>query len=258
MTIVDLIGWAAAAVSTSIALPQGLRIASTRSVAGISTLTWQTMLIAGLAWTAHGVLYGTQQIIWPNILLAITAGWVLWQLTTARKLPVIRTWGIPIVVAALAFAADYMLGPLVYGIIMFIPGALGQSAQLREIVRANDVRGVSLISQCAGLLTHILWASFAIPSGEIAVASVAVPMALLVAATVIALLIRRHVLAVRPAVAGNAAVPTASADPASPTVSVTLADPAPPTVLAGQEHIVGNEAIAGQAEKTGPGNVINV
>jgi uncharacterized protein with PQ loop repeat len=190
-----MIGWLAALSSASLAVPQGARIAMTRSVAGVSTITWQTMLIAGLGWTAHGLLYGTQQIIWPNLLLGLTSAWVLWQLTVAHKLPVFKTWSIPMVYAALAVTADVTLGPLAFAACAFVPGAIGQVSQLREILRVPDPSGVSMVALLANLLNQVLWFAYALPAGEIAVTAISPPMACIVGASVAALWMRRRRLA---------------------------------------------------------------
>ncbi|MBN9609632.1 MAG: hypothetical protein BGO26_12660 [Actinobacteria bacterium 69-20] len=195
MSVVDAIGWIAALSSASLAVPQGARIAMTRSVAGVSTTTWQTMLIAGIAWSAHGLLYGTQQIIWPNALLAVTSAWVLWQLVTAHKLPVIRTWSIPVAVAAVAFGADMTFGPLAFAVVAFVPGSIGQVSQLRAILRVPDPSGVSMVALLASLLNQVLWFAYALPAHEVAVLAVCVPIAFLVTASVIALWVRRRQLA---------------------------------------------------------------
>ena len=195
MSVVDMVGWIAALSSASLAVPQGARIAMTRSVAGVSTITWQTMLIAGIAWTAHGLLYGTQQIIWPNMLLGVTSAWVLWQLTVAHKLPVARTWSIPVAYAALAFAADIAFGPLAFAACAFIPGAIGQISQLREILRVPDLSGVSMVALLANLLNQVLWFSYAVQAREMAVLSISPPMAGIVTASVVALWVRRRRLA---------------------------------------------------------------
>jgi uncharacterized protein with PQ loop repeat len=192
VSVVDAVGWVAAASSASLAVPQGARIAMTRSVAGVSVIAWQTMLIAGLAWTSHGLLHGTQQIIWPNALLAVTSAWVLWQLVTAHRLPVLRTWSVPVAVSALAFCADLVLGPLAFAAIAFVPGAIGQLSQLREILRVPDPSGVSMVALLAGLLNQVLWFSYALPARELAVLSVCTPMAFIIGATIVALWWRRR------------------------------------------------------------------
>lgn len=195
MSVVDAVGWIAAASSASLAIPQGVRIARLRSVAGVSTITWQSLLLAGVAWTAHGLLYGTQQVIWPNVLLAITSSWVLWQLTVARSLPWIRTWVPPLMLATLGFAVDALVGQFAFGVVVFIPGAIGQLAQIREILRAPDLSGISMVMQLVGLMNQILWFSFALPSGDMAIVAASVPIGVLYTITVIALAVRRRRLA---------------------------------------------------------------
>jgi uncharacterized protein with PQ loop repeat len=191
VSVVDAVGWIAAISSASLAVPQGARIAMTRSVAGVSTVTWQTMLIAGLAWTAHGLLTGIPQIIWPNALLAVTSGWVLAQLCRARRLPLVQTWSIPVAVAALAFVADLGLGPVAYAAVAFVPGAIGQISQLREIVRTADPAGVSMVGLLMSLANQVLWFGYAVPAGEVAVLCVCTPIGVLVTASIVALQRRR-------------------------------------------------------------------
>jgi uncharacterized protein with PQ loop repeat len=217
-----MIGWVAALSSASLAVPQGARIAMTRSVAGVSTITWQTMLIAGISWTAHGFLYGTQQIIWPNMLLGITSAWVLWQLTVAHKLPVIKTWSIPVAYAAFAFTADVTIGPLAFAACAFVPGSIGQVSQLREILRVPDPSGVSMVALLANLLNQVLWFVYAVPAGEIAVVAISPPMACIVTASIVALWLRRRRLAQRGARLELAEVIPARSTAAAPEVPSTL------------------------------------
>lgn len=224
MSVVDAVGWVAALTSAMLAVPQGARIAMTRSVAGVSTVTWQTMFIAGLAWSAHGLLYGTQQIIWPNTVLAVTSAWVLWQLVTARQLPVVKTWSIPVAFAGVAFAADLMLGPFAFAAVVFVPGAIGQISQLRAIVRAPDPSGVSMVALLVALANQVLWFSFALPTGEIAVLTVSIPIGILVTASIVALTVRRR----------------QARDPLAPTLVVTV--PAPVDLASAVEMPTASEA----------------
>lgn len=197
--VVEVIGWIAAVSSASLAVPQGARIATTRSVAGVSVITWQTMLIAGLAWTAHGIHVGIAQIIWPNALLALTSAWVMWQLSTSLKLPMLRTWGAPALYAAAAVGIDVLAGPVAYGVVIFIPGAVGQLAQLRDILRSPDASGVSMGFLLTMFINQVLWLSFAVPTGERAIMTTAFPVVIIVAVSVIALARRRRTVGSPPA-----------------------------------------------------------
>ncbi len=193
MSLVDLVGWFAALCSATLALPQVVRIARTRTVAGLSQVTWQMNTAAGIAWTGHGLLVGKAQLIWPNVLLGLTSALVLWQIIAARRLPPARTWVPPLALGVASVAADLVLGPVAFAVLAFIPGALGQLTQLRDTRRATDTSGVSMGFLGMTLLTQLSWLTFAIPSGELAVLCVATPMAVLAASNVIALWRRRAV-----------------------------------------------------------------
>ena len=198
MSLVDLVGWFAALCSATLAVPQLVRIAGTRTVAGLSQVTWQMNTAAGIGWTGHGLLVGKAQLIWPNVLLGLTSAQVLWQIVAARRLPLARTWLPAIALGMMSVAADVVLGPLAFAVLAFIPGALGQLTQLRDTRRATDTSGVSMGFLAMSLLTQLSWLTFAIPSGELAVLCVAAPMAVLAASNVIALWQRRRVVAGQP------------------------------------------------------------
>lgn len=191
VSVVDAVGWLAALCSASLALPQGLKIAVSRSVAGVSTLTWQTTLIAGLAWACHGLLTAIPQIIWPNALLLITCGWVLWQLCRARRLRTSATFAIPVGVSALAFAADLALGPVAFAAVAFVPGVVGQVSQLRAILRSADISGVSMMGLLLNMANQTLWLAYAVPAGEVAVMCVSIPIGLMIGASIVTLQYRR-------------------------------------------------------------------
>ena len=198
MSLVELIGWFAALCSATLALPQAVRTVRRRTVAGLSQVTWQMNTAAGIGWTGHGLLVGKAQLIWPNVLLALTSAFVLWQIVVARRLPVASTWLPAIGFGAASIAADVVLGPVAFAVLAFIPGALGQLTQLRDTRRATDTSGVSMGFLGMTLLTQLSWLTFAIPSGELAVLCVATPMAVLSAANVATLWQRRHAAAAQP------------------------------------------------------------
>jgi uncharacterized protein with PQ loop repeat len=198
VSLVDLVGWFAALCSATLAVPQLVRIVGTRTVAGLSQVTWQMNTAAGIGWTGHGLLVGKAQLIWPNVLLGLTSSLVLWQIVAALRLPLARTWLPAIALGMTSVAADVVLGPLAFAVLAFIPGALGQLTQLRDTRRATDTSGVSMGFLAMSLLTQLSWLTFAIPSGELAVLCVAAPMAVLAASNVIALWQRRRVVAGQP------------------------------------------------------------
>ncbi len=192
MSVVDAIGWVAALCSALLALPQGYRIAATRSVSGVSLLAWQTMLVAGIAWCAHGLLTARAQLIWPNALLAVTSAGVLWQLWRARRLTFGWVWGLPAAATAVAFGADVVAGPVAFAAVILVPDIAGALAQLVAIRRTDDVLAVSSAGLLLNLLNQVLWLIFAIPIREISVICVTIPMSALIIGTLVALRAKRR------------------------------------------------------------------
>lgn len=195
MIIGETLGWVAAVLSATLALPQMFRIFRTRSVAGLSVLAWQTLVLAGVGWTIHGLESGRLQVILPNVILGTAAIVVLSQIQRSRHLGVIATWALPAGVVIAATAADVLLGPVAYAVIMFIPAAIGQFAQVREIRQASDVSGVSLPTLLINLGAQFAWLGYALPTNEVAIIWVAAPLAVLMSLVVVALLVRRRQLA---------------------------------------------------------------
>jgi uncharacterized protein with PQ loop repeat len=191
VSVVDAIGWIAALSSACIALPQGLRILATRSVAGISPLIWQMTLVGAIAWFAHGMIVGRAQIIWPNLMLAVTAAWVLAMVCRTDRLPLGRSFALPLFCAALGFGIEVALGPVAFGVAMFVPSAVGQVSQLTTIRHSVDTTGVSMAGMVVGLVCQMLWWSYALLAGDSAIIVTATPTALFIIASIAALQVKR-------------------------------------------------------------------
>ncbi len=90
-TTIELLGYAAAALTTTSFVPQALRIVRTRNTEGIS-LGMYGILTAGIAlWMAYGVAIGSAPVILANGITLVLATTIL-TLTvrsrrTARALP---------------------------------------------------------------------------------------------------------------------------------------------------------------------------
>jgi uncharacterized protein with PQ loop repeat len=191
VSVTDAIGWIAALSSACVALPQGLRILATRSVAGISRLIWQMTLASGIAWFVHGLVVDRAQIIWPNALLAVTSAWVLIMVCRATGVSLAPAFALPVFGAAIAFGIEAALGPVAFGVAMFIPSAIGQISQLIAIRRATDTTGVSLSGLVVSLVCQLLWLCYAFPAGESAIVVAATPATVLIMVTITALQVKR-------------------------------------------------------------------
>jgi uncharacterized protein with PQ loop repeat len=191
VSVTDAIGWIAALSSACVALPQGLRILATRSVAGISRLIWQMTLAGGIAWFVHGMVAGRAQIIWPNAVLSLTSAWVVIMVCRATGGSRGGAFALPALGALLAVGIEAALGPVAFGVAMFVPSAIGQISQLIAIRKAADTTGVSLSGLLVALACQILWLCYAFPAGESAIAVTATPTAALMVITISALQIKR-------------------------------------------------------------------
>lgn len=91
MTPVEMLGYAAAAMTTASFVPQVLHTLRTRDVSGIS-LRMYSVFTAGVAlWLAYGVLLGAWPVIIANLVTLVLAGailWMAWRLRRTGKVPV--------------------------------------------------------------------------------------------------------------------------------------------------------------------------
>ncbi len=83
------------------------------------------------------------------------------------------------------------LGPVAFGVAMFIPSAVGQVSQLATIRRSVDTTGVSMAGMVVGLVCQMLWWSYALLAGDSAIIVTASPTALFIIASIAALQIKR-------------------------------------------------------------------
>lgn len=192
MSFEAALGWLAAALSGSLTVPQVLRIVRTRSVAGLNLLTWQTLLIAGISWSGHGLLVERAQILVPNAILLIGAAIVLNQLRRAESLPSVRVWALPVAASVASIALDSAFGPLVFAVMMVIPAVIGQVAQFREIRSAADVSGISPVMLMINAVAQVVWLTYALVTWELSIICVATVLIVVMTANVVALMKRRR------------------------------------------------------------------
>lgn len=190
--LVAVVGWTAATLSGAISIPQLVRTLRTRSVAGLSLLTWQTLLIAGLSWLGHGMLVGSAQIIVPNAILLGGATAVLSQLQRHRMHRWWTVWPLPVIYAATAVSLDFQVGPAAFALMMGLPAVGGQVVQLRAIRTAADVSGVSPVMLGVNAAAQLFWCAYGLLVADVAVIWVAIPLAVVMFANLAALALRRR------------------------------------------------------------------
>ncbi len=177
----DILGWAAALLASSVALPQVIRLFRTRGTGGVSVTAWRLTLAANIAWTLHGVQGENPTIIVPNLLFMICSVLILVQVGRDRSLP----W-LPLLVPSLGLAAitatlDFTLGPIAFAIAAGLPSVLGQLMQMRELLIAPMIGGLSIPFLALNALNQVLWLTWSVFAHEQSVTLVASAMGFLMA-----------------------------------------------------------------------------
>jgi len=157
VTLIFVIGWAAALIGIVSGLPQLARLFRTRDVNGLSLFGWQILLGLNLGWMSHGFLVAQVNLWVPNLIGLVTTGSVLYLMASVLKLNLFRV-GIPgLITGALMAVADVLFGSAIFGILAIIPAILVNIGQSVELVRAPVVHGVSVATLIAGFATQLSW-----------------------------------------------------------------------------------------------------
>jgi uncharacterized protein with PQ loop repeat len=157
VSLVILVGWAAALVGTILGLPQMVRLARTRNVEGLSLPAWQIILGLNIGWTSHGIILGQLNLILPNILGLVSTLPILFLMSRelGRPLPKVMLPGIVLGIGMIA--TDLLFGTAVYGLVALWPALFANIGQTLELVRSPRVVGVSPFFLIAGVLNQALW-----------------------------------------------------------------------------------------------------
>ena len=157
MTLVILVGWAAALVGTVLGLPQMVRLARTRNVEGLSLPAWQIILGLNIGWTSHGIILGQLNLILPNILGLVSTLPILFLMSRELGRPLLKVMLPGIVLGIGMIATDLLFGTAVYGLVALWPALFANIGQTLELVRSPRVVWVSPFFLIAGVLNQALW-----------------------------------------------------------------------------------------------------
>lgn len=158
--MIEVFGWVAAGIGVTAGLPQLVRILRSKTSAGVSLLLWQLMTGATGAWAVHGYLSGSPQMQLPNVALTLSGAAVIIFIARDRNLPVPRQLLLPLSVALGMSGVNLWLGPLVFGFAIAAPQLVGQVAQFRELLTADQVDGVSAGFLSLSLVVQAMWFTF--------------------------------------------------------------------------------------------------
>ena len=85
MSFVEILGFAAAALTTAANVPQAVKIIKTRSTKSISALTYAILFTGLVLWLIDGIYINALPIILANSISALVAGIILVMKLLAKK-----------------------------------------------------------------------------------------------------------------------------------------------------------------------------
>lgn len=188
---IEVFGWVAAALGVSSNLPQLIRILRERTSAGVSVQLWQVTAASTAAWCVHGFLVSAPQMQWPNLLMAALSSLIVVMVLRDRGEPVLRQFLLPTAVAALLIGSNLWLGALVFGLLVAVPQLVGQVSQLRLMIGAPDLTGVSLGYLSVILLVQTMWFIFGLATVDWALIVCAGSMVVICSINLAVYLVRR-------------------------------------------------------------------
>ncbi len=182
MTPIDLLGWVAAAFGMASTLPQLVRLLRVRRTEGLSLSLFQLNAAASAAWAFHGFMVRQPQLQWPNLVVLVLSLAVVVLITRDRGQSFWATQIIPTIVVVALIGVDVWRGPVLFGILVALPFAVGVVAQWRSMHRSASLTGVSPVYLLVLFLTEALWFTWGVLVWELAITVSAATMGTLCAA----------------------------------------------------------------------------
>ncbi|MGV8847760.1 SemiSWEET family sugar transporter [Tessaracoccus sp.] len=213
MTPIDLLGWIAATMGMASTLPQLLRLIRVRCTEGLSLSLFQLNAAASAAWAFHGFLVRQPQLQWPNLVVLVLSLAMVAMISRDRSQSFWAKQLIPAVVVATLVGVDLWLGPIIFGILVALPYAIGLLSQLRSMHGSESLAGVSPVYLFVLLLVEVLWFVWGAVVWELAITVSAATMGIFCAATLGYWLYRRWLSPRKWEIDGVASLSRAGADP---------------------------------------------
>lgn len=167
--MVDIWGWVCAVVGSVIAIPQVVQLLRTRSSAGLSLLMWQLSAAASVGWVFHGIRANSLIIAVPNVLIALTGVLVVRMVLADRNLPRASAWGVFALATAAVVAMEYLTTPVLFGLAVLIPLAVGFIGQSVDIVRSSSLSGVSEVYVGMTFAIQVMWWVWGFAVGDVSI-----------------------------------------------------------------------------------------
>ncbi len=158
---VALFGWLAVVISTTMALPQLIRLVRTRNVEGISLTAWRAILALNLAWLGHGLRIAELPLILTNGLAPLTTLPILFLLTRSLGRRFLPTLLPSLALAAVAIGIDFLVGSAAFGVAGVCLAVVSNIGQSIELIRSPHVRGVATLFMVLAVINQGVWLAWA-------------------------------------------------------------------------------------------------
>lgn len=191
MTAAAALGWLAVVISTTMGLPQLVRLARTRNVEGVSLTAWRFILAMNLAWTAHGMRISQAPLIVTNALGPLTTVPILYFLARASQRKMLPTLLPSVVFAAVAVGVDLAFGSAPYGVAAVGLAVVANVGQSLELIRAPHVRGVAPLFMVLAVVNQLVWLGWSLLVADPGSTISAVSMSSMAAFNLVWYLLRR-------------------------------------------------------------------
>lgn len=164
--MIEVFGWAAAALGVGSSVPQFVRIIRQRTSAGVSLRTWQISAASTAAWAFHGFLVEAPQMQAPNLILCVISLGIVGYILRERRQPALLPLLAIVALAVALGGVELLFGAFVFGTVIVAPQLLAQLTQMRELLRSDDLRGVSLGWLALFLVVQAMWFVFGFVTGD--------------------------------------------------------------------------------------------
>lgn len=157
MVAVTVVGWVAVALGMSVAVPQLVRLARTRKVDGLSLTAWRSILVANIAWAAHGIRLEQFAMVLSNTIGLCSTLPILFLLSRQFRRNLLTLVLPSLVVAAAMITVDHLVGSAAFGVMAITVALVSNIGQSMQLVRAPHVTGVSPVFVTMAVLNQTAW-----------------------------------------------------------------------------------------------------
>lgn len=161
----DWVGYLAATLVASVALPQAVRLARRRDPAGVNPWTWAAFTVGPVIWLTYGITTGAAPLIPGNVATATASAVVLATLATLGT-PVTGPLLAAVAVLAAAGVGYATIGPAALGWIAVTIGLVVRLPQLASAARAPAIAGISATSWVVASAGSVCWHTFGWLTGD--------------------------------------------------------------------------------------------